>query len=159
MPKAPGTATSSNPSRELLLNPALVDEYALLLQQKRALETQVRVLTGEGSRFQLLDRQVREAADRRPATDRFLFHGFKFQIECSPKENEAMPDWKKLVRAFSLKALMPWVSITQKAVKQLLASKAEPEAEYEQFFTKSRTGSRKLNVIPKTAPAAVEEAA
>lgn len=153
MPKAPGTATSSPSGRELLLAPTLVDEYALLLQQKRALETQVRVLTGEGSRFDLLDRQVRAAADKRPATDRFLFHGFKFQIECSPKENEAAPDWKKLVRAFTLKSLMPWVSITQKAVKSLLASQSEPEAEYEQFFTKSRTGSRKLSVIPNAAPA------
>ena len=152
--QAPGPA-SSTPSlgRETLIDPKLVDEFAPLLQRKRALDAEIRVLTAEGSRFYDLEKLIREAADKRPAEQRLMLHGLKFDIEATPRENEASPDWKKLVRAFSLKTLLPFVQITQKAVKALLVTKALPEADYEGFFTKARTGSRKLTVVTKSLPA------
>lgn len=132
-----------------MVDPALIDEFCPLLQEKRSLDARLRVLTSEGSRFDTLDKLIRAAADKKPAHERLLLEGTKFDLEATPKENEASPDWKALVKAFGLKLLLKFASISQKAVKAMLAEQKKPESAYEMFFTKNRTGPRKMVVMVK----------
>jgi hypothetical protein len=151
---------SDSAGREPLLNPDVIDEFAPLLEHKRALDAQLRVLTADGGTFDNLNKQIREHADQHyPATQRLMLHGRLYDIEATPKENEASPDWKALVKDFGIRLVLKFCSITQKAVKQLLVDKQRPESEYEGYFAKERTGARKLTVVAKTSPVTSEKAA
>ena len=137
-------AQAPTPTRE-----QLIDEYG-------ELDRQYRLWQPKEKRYEALKAEIKGWYENAPAEQPQACFGHLYQINLTAMQNESTPDTMKLWKKFGKAGFLKLIVIYKTAVQKALAAINEPsdEAAVEAYFTKGRTGSRRMTAVLKSAPAA-----
>jgi len=93
--------------------------------------------------------EVTSWAEDEPAASSPTYAGEHYTAIASPRRNEKSPNVPKLIKRFTLAALMPKLSILMKDLKELLTAE-----ELSDYVTTEQTGYRTVETVARVAKAA-----
>lgn len=140
---APESPAASTVSRE-----SLIDEYG-------ELDRKYRLWQPYEKRYEALKAEIKGWYADAPAEVPQVAEGTLYRVNLTAQQNESTPNlpmiWKKFGKAGFFKLVVIWKTAIAKALAGL-GEKSDEET-VEAYFTKGRTGSRRLTAVLKT-PAA-----
>ena len=143
-PPAPATVKLSPEQR------TLVDEFG-------ELDRKYRLWNPDLKRYEALKHIIKPWFRDLPGDQAATAQGTTYTLNVTPCEQESTPEKKRIYRLLGPKLFLEVAEITQKALKAALETLKKTD-QFDQCFTKPRTGSRILSAV-QSAPAPVPPAA
>lgn len=143
-----GKRTDAPAASQPVSREALIDEYG-------ELDRQYRLWQPHEKRYEALKAEIKGWYENTPAEMPQVAEGTLYRLSLTAQQNESTPNlpllWKKFGKAGFFKLVVIWKTAVAKALAGI-GEKSDEEA-VEAYFTKGRTGSRRLTAVLKT-PAA-----